>query len=233
MKTNFFLAAGMLIAAIATGQNRELIEIEVKPPVFKGDEPGTISDFLQKYVEYPEESRQWKLQGTEVVQFVVTIQGELSNFKVINSVSPGIDREVIRLLELTNGIWIPGTINGEPAAMEKEVSLAFKLSPASDFVEKAKWNMKKGNELLFLKDQPGKALKYFNMAVNFLPNDDAIHGIRGFCKYRMGDENGANRDWDRANILADRKGNVIDFEKLAKSAVKQQELEKILLSVEK
>ena len=233
MKTNLFFAAGLLIAAIATGQNQELIAIEVNSPAFKGNEPGSIYDFLQKHVEYPVESQRWKLEGTEVVQFIVTIQGKLSGYKVINSVSPEIDREVIRLLELTNGMWTPGTINGEPVAMEKEVSLEFKRSQASDFVEIAKWYMQKGNELLFLKDQPKKAVKYFDLAINYLPNNETIHGIRGFCKFRMGDENGANRDWDRANILADRKGIVIDFEKLAKSSVNQHEFEKMLLSVEK
>lgn len=233
MKTNLFFAAVLLIATIASGQNQELIAIEVNSPAFKSNEPKSIYDFLQKHVEYPSESQRWKLEGTEVVQFIVTIQGKLSDYKVINSVSPEIDREVIRLLELTNGMWIPGTINGEPVAMEKEVTLEFKRSKASDFVEMAKWYMQKGNELLFLKDQPKKAIKYFDLATNYLPNNETICGIRGFCKYRMGDEKGAIRDWDRANILADRKGIVIDYEKLAKSSVNQQEFEKMLLSVEK
>jgi tetratricopeptide (TPR) repeat protein len=233
MKTSLFFAAGMLIAAIATGQNKELTSIEVNSPAFRGDATKSINDFLQKHVEYPTESYQWKLQGTEVVQFVVTKQGKLSEYKVINSVSSEIDKEVIRLLELTDGMWAPGTINGEPVAMDKEVSLEFRLSPATDFVEKAKWNMQKGNELLFLKDQPKKAIKYFDLAINYLPNNETIHGIRGYCKYRIGDVEGANRDWDRANILADRKGITTDFEKLAKTSVNLQEFEKMLLSVEK
>jgi phage-related protein len=233
MKTSLFFAAGMLIAAIATGQNRELKTIEVNSPAFKGDAPKSINDFLQKHVEYPTKSYQWKLQGTEVVQFVVTKQGKLSDYKVINSVSAEIDNEVIRLLELTSGRWVPGTINGEPVDMEKEVSLEFKISPKSDFVEMAKWNMQKGNELLFLKDQPKKAVKYFDLAINYLPNSETIQGIRGYCKYMMGDIEGANRDWDRANVLADRKGITVDFEKLAKTSVKLQEFEKMLLSVER
>ena len=233
MKTSLFFAAGMLVAAIATGQNQELIAIEVNSPAFKGDAPKSINDYLQKHVEFPSESYQWRFQGTEVVQFVVTTQGKLSDYKVINSVSPEIDNEVIRLLELTNGMWTPGTINGEPVAMEKEVSLVFQLSPTSDFVEMAKLNMKKGNELLFLKDQPKKAIKYFDLAINYLPNNETIHGIRGYCKYRNGDVEGANRDWERANILANRNGIDVDFEKLAKSSGNFQEFEKMLLSVEK
>jgi TonB family protein len=233
MKTSLFFAAGMLIAAIATGQNKELTSIEINSPAFKGDATKSINDFLQKHVEYPPESYQWKLQGTEVVQFVVTKQGKLSDYKVINSVSAEIDKEVIRLLELTSGMWAPGTINGEPVAMEKEVSLEFRLSPTTDFVEKAKWNMQKGNELLFLKDQPKKAIKYFDLAINYLPNNETIHGIRGYCKYRIGDEEGANRDWDRANMLAERNGKTIYFESQAMKSNKLEDFERLMLSVEK
>jgi tetratricopeptide (TPR) repeat protein len=218
MKTSLFFAAGMLIAAIATGQNQELIAIEVTSPAFRIGASESVDDFLQKHVEYPTESHRWKLQGTEVVQFVVTNQGKLSDYKVINSVSAEIDKEVIRLLELTSGMWSPGTINGEPVDMEKEVSLEFKISQNSDFIEMAKWNMQKGNELLFLRDQPKKAIKYFDLAVNYLPNNETIHAVRGYCKYRMGDENGADRDWERANILAERQGLNFDFKNLALNA---------------
>lgn len=233
MKTNLFFAAGMLIAAIATGQNQELKSIEVAPPKFKTSAPESVEEFIKANVGYPAETHKWRMEGTEVVQFVVTNEGKIKDFKVINSVSREIDNEVIRLLMLTDKMWIPGTKNGEPVSMEKEVSLAFQLSPASDFVEKAKWNMQKGNELFFLKNQPKKAIKYFDMAINYLPNNETIQGIRGYCKYMIGDAEGANRDWERANILAERKGIAVDFEKLAKTSVNLQEFEEILLSVEK
>lgn len=233
MKTNLFFAAGMLIAAIATGQNQELFSIEVTPPAFKGNAPNSINEFLQKNVEYPAEAAIRKHQGTEVVQFVVTLEGKLTDFKVINSVSFEIDKEVFRVLELTSGNWVPGIINGEPVSMETEVSMAFMLNPKSDFVEMAKWNMKKGNELLYLKNQPKKALRYFDWALNFLPHNETIHAIRGFCKYTMGDENGANRDWDRANILAIRNGNTSDIINLVMKSKNLQDAESLLRYVEK
>lgn len=233
MKTNFFLAAGMLIAAIATGQNKELTAIDVTPPVFKSESPKSINDFLQKNVEYPAEAYLWKQQGTEVVQFVITPEGKITDFTVINSVSKEIDKEIIRVLQLTSGSWEPGTINGEPVSMESEVSMVFMLHQNVDFVEMAKENMRKGNEMLFLKDQPKKALRYFDWALNYLPGDETIHAIRGLCKYRLGDENGANRDWDRANLLAERNGKYIDFENMAMKSNNFEDFQRLLLSVEK
>ncbi|HSO87718.1 MAG TPA: energy transducer TonB [Draconibacterium sp.] len=233
MKTNLFFAAGMLIAAIATGQNKELTAIEVTPPSFKSEVPKSISDFLQKNVEYPPEASVWKHQGTEVVQFVITPEGKLTDFTVINSVSPDIDKEVIRVLELTSGSWMPGTINGEPASMETEVSMVFMLNPKDDFVEIAKCNMKKGNELLFVKDNPKRALKYFDWAMNYLPHNETIHAIRGLCKYRLGDENGAESDWQRANLLAERNGKDFDFKNLAVNSNNLEDFERMLNYVEK
>jgi TonB family protein len=233
MKTNLIFAAGMLVAAIATGQNRELKTIDVTPPSLKNDVAISIGDFLQKNVEYPAEARNWKFRGTEVIQFVVSPDGKLTGYTVLNSVSTDIDKEVIRTLESTSGKWVAGTINGKPVSMETVVSMAFMLNPKDDFVEMAKWNMRKGNELLFLKEQPKKALKFYNYAVNLLPNNETIHAIRGFCKYTLGDENGANHDWDWANLLANEKGLIIDFKNMALNSTNFDDFESMLNSVEK
>lgn len=233
MKTNLFFAAGMLIAAIATGQNQELTAIEVTPPAFTSDVPKSINDFMQKNLEYPAEAGFWKHQGTEVVQFVITPEGKVTDFTVINSVSYEIDKEVIRVLESTSGNWMPGTINGEPVSMETEVSMAFMLNPKDDFVEMAKWNMSKGNELLFLKNQPKRALRYFDWALNYLPSNETINAVRGFCKFKLGDENGANRDWNRANLLAGKKGINIDFKNMALNSGNLEDFESMLNYVEK
>ena len=121
----------MVMSIIAFGQEPKqmLEEVEVTPPKFTGIEGvvtiiqnesiATIDDYLIKNIEYPEESVQRWLEGTAVVQFVVTANGEVTNFEVINSVSFDIDDELIRVLETTNGMWQPGLNNGRPVAMEK------------------------------------------------------------------------------------------------------------------
>jgi TonB family protein len=233
MKTKLFFATAMLIAAIACGQNRMLKEVEVVFPAFKSEKQKSIDEFLRKKVEYPAEAVTWKKQGTEVVQFVVTPEGKLTDFTVINSVSYEIDKAVIHTLKSTSGKWSPGTKNGESVAMKTEVSMAFKLNPNDNFVEMAKQNFKIGNEMLFSKNQPKKALRFYNYAVNLLPNNETIHAIRGFCKYTLGDENGANHDWDRANVLANEKGLIIDFKNMALNSTNFDDFESMLNSVEK
>jgi TonB family protein len=216
MKTRVFILASMLMSFIAFGQNLELKEIEVTPPVFKSEVPNTIVEYLQKRVVYPQSEIKWRTQGTVVIEFTVTPEGKLKNYEIIHSVSNEIDNEVIRVLKSTEGMWLPGMINGEIGAMQKEVTVEFKLNPHVDFIEDAKKYLQKGNLALFIKGQPEKALKYFNMGINLLPNDETLLAVRGLCKYKMGDETGATRDWDRSVLIAKRNGTSDYIENMLK-----------------
>jgi len=88
--------------------------------------------------------------------------------------------------------------------MEKEISVVFRISDRSDFVAKAKNNLELGNKMLFVDRQPEKALKYFDKSIAFLPNDETLLALRGLCKYEIGDNDGAHRDWNRIKNLAEK-----------------------------
>jgi tetratricopeptide (TPR) repeat protein len=200
MKTNIIFAVSMLAAAFAFAQNQDLQEIKVTPPQFRSDLFQNINDFLLSGIEYPVESIKTGNEGTEVIQFVITPMGNITDIRVINSISEIIDLEMIRILEITAGMWIPGTANGEPVAMEKEISVVFKISEKSDFVAKAKSNLELGNKMLFENKNPEKALKYFDKGISLLPNEETLLAVRGLCKYEMGDIEGAKNDWNRLKI---------------------------------
>lgn len=187
----------MLVAVFAFGQNQNLKEIEVKAPMFHSEFYDDINDFLLSGIEYPIEAAKEGYEGTEVIQFMVTQNGNVTDFKVINSVADAIDKEVIRILKITNGMWIPRYENGVPVAMKKEVSVVFQLNPSSDFVAKAKSYLKKANEIFFIDKQPRKALKYLDRGINLLPYDETLLVVRGMCRYELGDETGAHDDWNR------------------------------------
>ena len=190
----------MLAAAFAFAQNQDLQEIKVTAPQFRSDLFQNINDFLLSGIEYPVESLKAGNEGTEVIQFVITPMGNITDIRVINSISEIIDLEMIRILEITAGMWIPGTANGKPVAMEKEISVVFKISQKSDFVAKAKNNLEMGNKMLFINNKPEKALKYFDKGISLLPNEETLLAVRGLCKYEMGDIEGAKNDWNRLKI---------------------------------
>ena len=223
MKRTVILVLCLLISAITFGQEKKQFSDEIKgvnvsPPRFFGNEKflsvlndtqfGSLNQYLSKQIQIPEKSKFFQEEGTEVIQFVVTTKGEVTDFNIINSVSPEIDQEVIRVLKTTNGLWRPGLNNGELVAMEKEVSIAFKFGVATDeinyaanFVEQAKPYFNIGNRQLFVKANIKGALKNYNRAIRYLPNDKCLLASRGICRYELGDRNGACQDWTRIKAL--------------------------------
>jgi tetratricopeptide (TPR) repeat protein len=145
-----------------------------------------------------------------VIAFVVTSAGELTDFQVINSVSSAIDVEMVRLLKATSGNWMPGFINGEPGAMKKEVSLVFIPYDNYDIVKEAKYYMDKGNNLLYVKKNPKRAMKCFNEAFRLRPSNESILAARSICKFELGDEQGAIQDCNRIIALNSYDGIQLD-----------------------
>ncbi|MCY1719055.1 energy transducer TonB [Prolixibacteraceae bacterium Z1-6] len=141
MKTIIFLLCMLSVALTGITQNElpktdvNIDDVKVSPPVFAGEiiapeEEAPKLSLLQEYmldrITFNEELGEGLKEGTEVVQFTVTPSGNVSDIKIINSVCSPIDKEVVRVLETTDGMWKPGYNNEEPVAMEKEVVLAFR-----------------------------------------------------------------------------------------------------------
>ena len=223
MKRTVIFGWLMIISVIAFGQEKkqysnEIYGVKVSPPRFTGNEElktklnekevGSLNTYLTRHFQYPENSIMFQEEGTEVVRFVVTPEGELTDFNVINSVSPEIDTEVLRVLKSSDRMWKPGLNNGEPVAMEKEISIAIKFNRMGDginyienFVDLAQRYVVKGNKKMFAQKNCKGALKYYDYAMRYLPNDKSLLVTRGLCKYELGDTQGAYRDWTRIRTL--------------------------------
>lgn len=203
MKTRVIIAACILMATVSFAQNQKINEIEVVAPKFKSELYQSVNEYLSNNFEYPGETKNIGLQGTEVVQFIVTPNGDVKDYKIINSVSPDADRELIRVLEATNGKWEPGTTNGNPVNMKTEVSVAFFLHSAEDMVKKARNYQQKGNTWMFEKNNPEKAIKFYNRGIVLLPNEESLLAMRSLCYYQLGNEKEARHDWERINTLSE------------------------------
>jgi len=223
MKTISIFTTIMLLAILALGQQQNISEIKVTPPQIAGIENALqiqsnspnalIDDYLAKNVNFPQKAESWGFEGTEVVQFTVTAEGNVTDFEIINSVCREIDNEVTWALLQTNGMWLPGYNNGEPVDMTKEVSVVFCLDKESSksvhqiFSEKATHYFTNANKTLFEKHNPKKAMKFYSSGLNYLPYDKSLLLMRGMCRYELGDKEGATQDWTRMTSL----GNDIDM----------------------
>lgn len=207
-----FLALCMLVSIMLTGQNqsKQLMEVEVTPPKFTGIEnvlkfdedinSNSISQYVADNLTYQDDNG-YLYEGTEVIRFNITPQGKLSDFKVINSVSKEIDKEIINIIKTTEGMWKPGYNNKKAVAMEKEVILEINPSLNRDFSHKAQIFFKKGSENLLVKGNAKKALRSFNIGIRYRPFDQSLCYMRGLCRYEMGDREGAHEDWAKLKKL--------------------------------
>ena len=130
------LSISILIIAICSSlvfaQNEETSKkssmINILEPTFIGaNESVDFNEFIQENLRTPLNSQILGIDGAVVVQFNVSPTGNLSEIQVIESVSPEFDHSVISTLEASKGMLNPGTINGRPVPMEKEVMVIFNL----------------------------------------------------------------------------------------------------------
>ena len=64
------------------------------------------------------------LHGRVFASFVVEKDGSLSDFKIVKSLDPDLDKETLRLLK-SMPRWSPGTINGEPVRVKYTVPVTY------------------------------------------------------------------------------------------------------------
>jgi hypothetical protein len=98
-----------LCSGFVLGQN-------IKPPKFIGG-PRSYDSVVVKHAVLPGEVFDSCIYGTVVISFLVRTDGSIDSFNTRHSVHPLIDRQAYGILIETDGRWLPGTIDGQPANM--------------------------------------------------------------------------------------------------------------------
>lgn len=101
-------------------------EIEQKP-TFNGADANAFSQWVNSQLEYPESAREAGTEGRVLVQFTVNTDGTMGNVKVLRSVSPELDAEVLRVIESCTEKWTPGMKDGKPVPVYYTFPVVFKL----------------------------------------------------------------------------------------------------------
>ncbi len=214
MKKLWFL---MMIGFFSTClyAQKELAETKVEPPHFKGQiieketpvvEKSPICCYIEKELVYPKEERELFHEGVVVVQFTVKADATVSDFIVENSVSYELDNSVIDCLKSTDGMWVPGKVNGINAPMEKKVYVKFDVldTPSLNELALSSYHtaIKRYQKAVAYKDNPlmatnrkiKKSERLFNRSLNHLekattykPNDPSILFWQARNYHQLGD----------------------------------------------
>lgn len=143
------LILGMCFFALglrAQERTNMLEDQSVEPPKFKGEQvekekreraKSPICHFIEKELAYPEIESDFPPEGVVVVEFTVNNDGNLSDFNVTNPVAYHLDQAVVSCLKKTNGMWIPGKVNGQFSPMEYRVFVKFDAPDNPTFEEMA------------------------------------------------------------------------------------------------
>ncbi len=213
MKTIKILFICMVAAIFANAQQVQPINIEeiaVTPPKFTAlkllANENPLHQFIAENFIYPSEQFSYH-QGVEVVRFVVNPSGEISDIKIINSVSREVDSEMRRVLQLTNHMWAAGKNNGSPVPMDVEVAVAVKYGEpnpsgiAEEFTSKAQEYFSRGATSLLIKHKTKQALRNFQNATRYVPYDKGTLFMLAICNLEMGEKGEASVHLSRIREL--------------------------------
>lgn len=131
-----FYANSVNASTQATNDSNENDSIQAvvdKDPEFPGGNAARI-EFIQQNIRYPEDAQRNKLEGKVNIQFVVNSVGQIIQSKVVKKLSPSLDEEALRIINLFPR-WIPGELNGKKVPTYRIMQVAFKYTPNDDAVE--------------------------------------------------------------------------------------------------
>lgn len=98
---------------------------EVSPDFIGGQ--AALMKFLGENMRYPQVDLEMGNEGRVICTFVVERDGSITDIKVVRGVSPGIDREAIRVIsEMPN--WKPGFQNGRTVRVKFTLPVHFKIT---------------------------------------------------------------------------------------------------------
>ena len=95
------------------------------PPLFLGGE-SEMYKYIYDNLKYPVPDQEMGNQGKVTIRFVVTKTGEIAGVEVLKGVSPGCDKEAMKVIS-DMPKWVPGKQNGTPVSVYYTIPIIFKL----------------------------------------------------------------------------------------------------------
>jgi len=99
--------------------------VEEQMPEFPGGEEALMS-YIAHNIKYPTSAMENEISGKVIVEFVVDKNGKIIKPKIVKSLNPDCDKEVIRVLR-SMPAWTPGKQRGIPVRVSYKLPVKFTL----------------------------------------------------------------------------------------------------------
>lgn len=111
-------------------ESKEPAEVEVEsqiPPKFKEGE--TLSGFILGNLKYPPAAMAAEAEGRVLVEFIVEVDGTVSNVRTVGKkkLGFGLEEEAMRVVKLTSGKWVAAKQDGNAVKAPMVMPVNFQL----------------------------------------------------------------------------------------------------------
>ena len=106
-------------------KNLEYQDVEVKPTFQDGD-ANAFAMWVAQQMVYPETAKESGASGRVILQFTIAKDGSVTDVKVLRSVHPDLDKEVVRVVS-SSPKWNPGMHEGKAVPVMFTFPVVFKM----------------------------------------------------------------------------------------------------------
>ncbi|SDL76277.1 TonB family C-terminal domain-containing protein [Daejeonella rubra] len=110
---------------VITGSDTILTKLDSFPILIGG--PATVGKTFREYLKYPPEAREYRIQGTVWISFLIDDQGKASNYKITKGIGGGCDEMALSTVKSIPDRWIPGMLNGKKVNVIHTIPVLFRL----------------------------------------------------------------------------------------------------------
>ena len=142
--------------------------------------PGGTSElmkFLAANIRYPKEAEEKGEQGRVIVSFIVDKDGSINGAYAINSTSPQLETEALRIVN-SMPAWTPGKQNGEPVRVKFTMPIMFRLNDSNTpttLINEVKQEGKKVTSVNYMRSINGETVEELTVKDDF---DIMIDGVK-------------------------------------------------------
>ncbi len=119
---------------LAEEEKPEVVDMHNEPVDFRVVEdlpqfPGGAAEFMKwltKNLKYPASSQRQNVKGKVVAQFIVNVDGSVSDLELVEHLDAACDREVLRVLRMMPK-WQAGVMNAKPCRTKVCIPIVFNM----------------------------------------------------------------------------------------------------------
>ncbi len=127
MKYPFIIFALFLCVTVVKAQQKDTAKVEAR---FPGG-PDKFYEYLKRNFRYPEVAAKNNIEGKVVLQFTVDTNGDITDIKVLQGLTPETNAEAVRLI-IGSANWLPAKEKGVFVKSILTIAINFNLIKKPD-----------------------------------------------------------------------------------------------------